>query len=111
MREIKFKGRREFDRKWVYGFYANWNGESVIYDWKTRHVYRVIPETVAQYIGCKTQYGKEIYDGGKIKIYIEMIDEAGMDISGTKYYEVKWENGFWCWILDNGEMIRGRIIE
>ncbi len=69
MREIKFRGKRISDNKWVYGYFLiNDNGSTCIYDPEIGDM-PVIPETVGQSIGKNDKNGKEIYEGDKMKTH------------------------------------------
>jgi uncharacterized phage protein (TIGR01671 family) len=67
MREIKFRGKQEYDGKWIYGFYT----KSALGIERIRHQTkdctwideRIIPDTVGQLTGLKDKNGKEIYEG------------------------------------------------
>lgn len=64
MRPIKFRGKRLYDDKWVYGYL--WKddacGDVFIKDGRTLIVHRVDPETIGQYI-CLDAEGNEVYEG------------------------------------------------
>ena len=71
MREIKFRGKRADDGRWIEGFYVNvpkhykqeMSGKSYIVLINNGFFMEVIPETVRQYTGLKDKNGREIYEG------------------------------------------------
>ena len=65
MREIKFRGKRIDNKKWVYGCYVFDEYQSWIIEYGENIKYEVMPATVGQYIGKKDKNGKEIYAWGK----------------------------------------------
>ncbi len=72
-REIKFRGKYEFDAnalypkdyRWVYGFYIEMEGEPWIKNGRTTN--KVNPKSVGQFIGRLDINGKEIYTGDVVE--------------------------------------------
>lgn len=83
MREIKFRGKRISDGKWVYGYFLiNQNGRTCIYDPETGDM-PVIPETVGQ------QVGLDMYEGD-IYAWNQPLVKAGRQITKEHKTVVMW---------------------
>lgn len=88
MKEVKFRGRRVGNSKWVYGFYALIsNKHHQIFSGTWHHAsgspnsFEVNPETVGQYTGLKDAKDVEIYEGDIIQ-----------DAEENKYV-ILWDSG------------------
>lgn len=81
MREIKFRGKRVDNKKWVYGGISIFEKEAVIFDENdiVNCAYDVKIETVSEFCGITDNNGIDIYEKDICKLYFydKMTYEVG----------------------------------
>ena len=122
MRDIRFRGYNEEDKKWVYGAYIKhidetpclFSSEEDRKKWENEHIHHIIafdefsdwwmprnltfykdinPDTIGQYIGLKDNQEKDIYEGDII--------ECILDDGKKEIYEVEFNEKTFCYQLVN----------
>lgn len=102
MRQIKFRGRRLDNGKWIYGYLADGYYINDI-NAPVRTVIEVDSHTVGQFTGLLDRNGKEIYEGDIITLkenYPRVIlwDKVSWALMPCKYYNDKY---FWIMNLQH----------
>jgi hypothetical protein len=74
MREIEFRGKREDNGEWVYGFYLEHAAKGDESPWpyigyfnEGWHKKRIVPNTIGQYIELTDSVGNKIFEGDIVK--------------------------------------------
>ncbi len=101
MREIKFRGKRVEDNRWVFGYYVlTHDSHRIIYeDYEGFYCEEeVIPESVGQYTGIKDKKHREIYEGDIVEQ--ELLGNVSLDF-GSFIGVVKFIDG--TYMIENAE--------
>lgn len=93
MREIKFRGKKEYDGKWIEGFYFKTEVGSFIGSYNEEE--QVFEETIGQFTGLTDKNGKEIFEGDIIK------EHESEYLKEYRLYIVYWDDNYiQYWISD-----------
>ena len=97
MREIKFRGKREDNGEWVYGYYLVAAGVPFISVFGALEPVQIVPETVGQFTGLHDKNDVEIYEGDAVQAVSKVVTLSGVDTGGScrQVYEVVWNDGCW----------------
>ncbi len=118
MREIRFRGKRIDNGKWVYGGLIVEHVEDKIFTYialeyakvvlflinedkgEIEPIYQIDPETIGQYTGLKDKNGREIYEGDIVRFQtwkgyndvgeVVWAENNGFYIKGTRDEDIFW---------------------
>lgn len=129
MRQIKFRGKDEDTKEWLYGFYTQFqhpNHQEMKYCICTeksqyKKVMGVIPDTVSQFTGLVDRNGKEIYENDIVSfplkhknllvewnddLCVYQFSDGSLINSGDNYSEIIFIVGD---VFDNPELLNEKI--
>lgn len=110
-REIKFRGKLEYNGKWIYGDLLQYeNGDVAIFRDKLSSFGcectemskrdRVIPDTIGQYTGMTDKNGIKIFEGDIVHLKGDGYD--GFKVGKDYYRVVTFHEGSFCLPIEDG---------
>jgi hypothetical protein len=125
-REIKFRGWNDKHNKWLYGYYADSQGFSIIidenYEESTLEDVLVNKKTIGQYTGLKDKNGNKIFEGdilqdehdSKIRHIVRYDNSICSYTAWCPSVHDNWERGNLIskkWIDECGKVVIGNVTD
>lgn len=99
MREILFRGKRKYDKHWIYGC-VNEDGRGTTIKFIENNFYKEVPvdpETVGQYTGLVDKNDKRIFEGDIFECYVDYDDSFGYSQTSSFLAVVVWDEKHFCY--------------
>ena len=86
MREILFRGKREDNGEWVFGFLCQmWGAWHIMDENDENMAFPIDPETVGQHISVIDKYGNRIFEGDIVQYEDEELAEIVWDEQTARF--------------------------